>query len=92
MLQDDSPLGLALVRQETPPAYGLGSSPGGKYSVRFKLPDVYGVFQLKVDYNRLGYTHLHSSTQVSVRHSPLFGQSGPVWAAGWPGPVTLVLS
>ncbi|XP_062316002.1 dolichyl-diphosphooligosaccharide--protein glycosyltransferase 48 kDa subunit [Osmerus eperlanus] len=40
---------------------------GGKYSVQFKLPDVYGVFQFKVDYNRLGFTHLYSSTQVSVR-------------------------
>uniref|UniRef100_A0A8C1GES5 Dolichyl-diphosphooligosaccharide--protein glycosyltransferase 48 kDa subunit n=1 Tax=Cyprinus carpio TaxID=7962 RepID=A0A8C1GES5_CYPCA len=40
---------------------------GEKYSVQFKLPDVYGVFQFKVDYNRLGYTHLYSSTQVSVR-------------------------
>uniref|UniRef100_A0A8C5WGM2 Dolichyl-diphosphooligosaccharide--protein glycosyltransferase 48 kDa subunit n=1 Tax=Leptobrachium leishanense TaxID=445787 RepID=A0A8C5WGM2_9ANUR len=40
---------------------------GGKYSVEFKLPDVYGVFQFKVDYNRLGYTHLYSTTQVSVR-------------------------
>ncbi|KAK0152661.1 Dolichyl-diphosphooligosaccharide--protein glycosyltransferase subunit [Merluccius polli] len=40
---------------------------GGKYSVQFTLPDVYGVFQFKVDYNRLGYTHLYSSTQVSVR-------------------------
>lgn len=39
---------------------------GGKYSVQFKLPDVYGVFQFKVDYNRLGYTHLYSSTQVST--------------------------
>ncbi|XP_069774965.1 dolichyl-diphosphooligosaccharide--protein glycosyltransferase 48 kDa subunit [Narcine bancroftii] len=39
----------------------------GKYNVQFKLPDVYGVFQFKVDYNRLGYTHLYSSTQVSVR-------------------------
>ncbi|XP_061525683.1 dolichyl-diphosphooligosaccharide--protein glycosyltransferase 48 kDa subunit [Phycodurus eques] len=39
----------------------------GIYSVQFKLPDVYGVFQFKVDYNRLGYTHLYSSTQVSVR-------------------------
>lgn len=38
---------------------------GGKYSVQFKLPDVYGVFQFKVDYNRLGYTHLYSSTQAS---------------------------
>ncbi|OCT71102.1 hypothetical protein XELAEV_18038011mg [Xenopus laevis] len=40
---------------------------GGKYSVQFKLPDVYGVFQFKVDYNRLGYTHLYSTTQISVR-------------------------
>ncbi|KAL6071364.1 hypothetical protein STEG23_006212 [Scotinomys teguina] len=36
---------------------------GGKYSIQFKLPSVYGVFQFKVDYNRLGYTHLYSSTQ-----------------------------
>ncbi|XP_035014957.2 dolichyl-diphosphooligosaccharide--protein glycosyltransferase 48 kDa subunit [Hippoglossus stenolepis] len=40
---------------------------GGKYTIQFTLPDVYGVFQFKVDYNRLGYTHLYSSTQVSVR-------------------------
>ena len=32
--------------------------------MEFTLPDVYGVFQFKVDYNRLGYTHLYSSTQV----------------------------
>lgn len=37
----------------------------GEYSIQFKLPDVYGVFQFKVDYNRLGYTHLYSSTQAS---------------------------
>lgn len=37
------------------------------YYVEFKLPDVYGVFQFKVDYNRVGYTHLYSTTQVSVR-------------------------
>ncbi|XP_038078434.1 dolichyl-diphosphooligosaccharide--protein glycosyltransferase 48 kDa subunit-like isoform X2 [Patiria miniata] len=39
----------------------------GKFSTQFKLPDVYGVFQFKVDYNRIGYTHLYSTTQVSVR-------------------------
>jgi len=39
----------------------------GKFSVQYKLPDVYGVFKFLVDYNRIGYTHLHSSTQVSVR-------------------------
>jgi len=37
------------------------------YVAKFKLPDVYGVFKFVVDYNRLGYTHLYSSTQVSVR-------------------------
>lgn len=37
------------------------------YYIEFKLPDVYGVFQFKVDYNHIGYTHLYSSTQVSVR-------------------------
>lgn len=37
------------------------------YGADFKLPDVYGVFQFKVDYNRIGYTHLFSTTQMSVR-------------------------
>lgn len=37
------------------------------YYIDFKLPDVYGVFQFKVDYCRIGYTHLYSTTQVSVR-------------------------
>ncbi|KAB0795596.1 hypothetical protein PPYR_12435 [Photinus pyralis] len=39
----------------------------GKYEAIFKIPDVYGVYQLNVDYDRVGYTHLYSSTQVSVR-------------------------
>jgi oligosaccharyltransferase complex subunit beta len=39
----------------------------GKYEARFTIPDVYGVFQFKVDYNRMGFTHLFSTTQVSVR-------------------------
>lgn len=43
------------------------TSDGKKYIAEFKLPDVYGVFQFKVDYNRIGYTHLFSTTQVSVR-------------------------
>jgi len=37
------------------------------YGIDFKLPDVYGVFQFKVNYARLGYTFLNSATQVSVR-------------------------
>ncbi|XP_022194380.1 dolichyl-diphosphooligosaccharide--protein glycosyltransferase 48 kDa subunit [Nilaparvata lugens] len=39
----------------------------GKYETVFRIPDVYGVYKLKVDYNRVGYTHVYSSTQVSVR-------------------------
>ncbi|ESO04128.1 hypothetical protein HELRODRAFT_186308 [Helobdella robusta] len=39
----------------------------GVFSTRFKLPDVYGVYQFRVDYNRIAYTHLFSATQVSVR-------------------------
>lgn len=40
---------------------------GGHYQAKFNIPDVYGVYQFKVDYDRVGYTHLYSSTQVSVR-------------------------
>ena len=32
----------------------------------FKVPDVYGVYQFRIDYNRIGYTRLQSSTQVSL--------------------------
>lgn len=45
----------------------LQRKPGGRYEANFKIPDVYGVYQFKVDYNRIGYTHLYSTTQVSVR-------------------------
>jgi oligosaccharyltransferase complex subunit beta len=38
-----------------------------RYFAEFELPDVYGVFKFKVDYNRLGYTHLFNAIQVSVR-------------------------
>lgn len=36
----------------------------GKYEAVFKIPDVYGVYQFKVNYHRMGYTALYSSTQV----------------------------
>uniref|UniRef100_A0A0P4W9M7 Dolichyl-diphosphooligosaccharide--protein glycosyltransferase 48 kDa subunit n=1 Tax=Scylla olivacea TaxID=85551 RepID=A0A0P4W9M7_SCYOL len=42
-------------------------SSNGLFSVKFKVPDVYGVYQFKVEYNRVGFTRLYSSTQVSVR-------------------------
>jgi len=39
----------------------------GKLSARFMVPDVYGVYQFKVEYNRIGYTRLYSATQIPVR-------------------------
>jgi len=39
----------------------------GTYVARFKVPDVYGVYKMEVDYKRDGLSYLFSSTQVSVR-------------------------
>jgi oligosaccharyltransferase complex subunit beta len=36
----------------------------GLYSTSFKVPDVYGVFQFKVEYQRLGYTGVSLAKQV----------------------------
>lgn len=44
-----------------------GSS--GLYEARFKIPDVYGVYQFKIDYHRKGYTFVNSATQVSQQIS-----------------------
>ncbi|CAG2118184.1 unnamed protein product [Medioppia subpectinata] len=40
---------------------------GNSYVSNFKIPDVYGVYQFKVEYKRIGFTYVYSSTQVSVR-------------------------
>ncbi|XP_013197618.1 dolichyl-diphosphooligosaccharide--protein glycosyltransferase 48 kDa subunit [Amyelois transitella] len=45
----------------------LKPKPNGVYEAVFKVPDVWGVYQFKVDYDRIGYTRLYHSTQVSVR-------------------------
>lgn len=45
----------------------LKPTSSGNFVAQFKIPDVYGIFKFDVDYNRIGYTHLFSSTQVSVR-------------------------
>jgi len=37
----------------------------GLYESKFKIPDVYGVFQFKIDYHRKGYTFLTSAVQVN---------------------------
>jgi len=40
---------------------------GGLIGTTFQIPDVYGVYQFKVNYQRLGLTRISTSTQVSVR-------------------------
>ncbi|MCL7028639.1 hypothetical protein MKW94_023044 [Papaver nudicaule] len=45
----------------------LSSDKKGLYSTIFKVPDVYGVFQFKVEYQRLGYTSVSLSKQIPVR-------------------------
>ncbi|XVF61972.1 hypothetical protein PTKIN_Ptkin08bG0178500 [Pterospermum kingtungense] len=45
----------------------LSTNEKGLYHASFKVPDVYGVFQFKVDYQRLGYTSLSLSKQIPVR-------------------------
>ncbi|TYI20491.1 hypothetical protein ES332_A07G241900v1 [Gossypium tomentosum] len=39
----------------------LSNDKKGLYSASFKVPDVYGVFQFKVEYEKLGYTSLSLS-------------------------------
>ncbi|KAJ3391606.1 hypothetical protein HDU92_008955 [Lobulomyces angularis] len=45
----------------------LKPTPEGKFIVHFKLPDVYGVFTFKVEYNRHGYSWILSESNVQVR-------------------------
>ncbi|XXG49382.1 hypothetical protein AAC387_Pa02g3584 [Persea americana] len=45
----------------------LSNDQKGHYYTSFRVPDVYGVFQFKVEYQRLGYTSLSLSKQIPVR-------------------------
>ncbi|CAA2960930.1 dolichyl-diphosphooligosaccharide--protein glycosyltransferase 48 kDa subunit-like [Olea europaea var. sylvestris] len=45
----------------------LSTNQKGLYHTSFKVPDAYGVFQFKVEYQRLGYTSLSLSKQIPVR-------------------------
>ena len=38
---------------------------GGQLEAQFRVPDTYGIFKFVIDYNRVGYSHLQSATQVS---------------------------
>lgn len=39
----------------------------GRIWTRFMIPDVYGVYQFRINYLRLGLTRLQTTTQVSIR-------------------------
>jgi len=43
----------------------LNNMKNGKYEFTFKIPDTYGVYQFKVEYNRIGFTAIRSSTMVN---------------------------
>ncbi|XP_010465067.1 PREDICTED: dolichyl-diphosphooligosaccharide--protein glycosyltransferase 48 kDa subunit isoform X1 [Camelina sativa] len=45
----------------------LSADKKGLFHTSFKVPDVYGVFQFKVEYEKLGYTTLSLSKQIPVR-------------------------
>ncbi|OAY29485.1 dolichyl-diphosphooligosaccharide--protein glycosyltransferase 48 kDa subunit [Manihot esculenta] len=45
----------------------LSSDKKGLFYTAFKVPDVYGVFQFKIEYQRLGYTTLSLAKQIPVR-------------------------
>nr|CAG4635437.1 EOG090X05EE [Artemia franciscana] len=45
----------------------LVKGPGSSFVAHFKIPDIYGVFQFKMEYAKVGYTFLKNVTQVSVR-------------------------
>jgi oligosaccharyltransferase complex subunit beta len=36
----------------------------GQLEAQFLVPDTYGIYKFIIDYNRIGYTHLYSDTQV----------------------------
>ncbi|XP_021861374.1 dolichyl-diphosphooligosaccharide--protein glycosyltransferase 48 kDa subunit [Spinacia oleracea] len=46
----------------------LSTDEKGLYYTSFKVPDAYGVFQFKIEYQRLGYTSLSLAKQIPVRH------------------------
>ena len=57
----------------------LKRASGSTYHAKFVVPDVYGVFQFKLEYQRLGYTRLYSTTQVREGGSWERQVGGSLW-------------
>jgi len=39
----------------------------GNYTIRFKIPDVFGIYKFTIDYMRYGWSYLHQEDLVTVR-------------------------
>merc|ERR1712226_1751019 len=61
----------------------------GNMIARFKVPDTYGVYQFKVNYNRVGLTRLATADQISViplrhdKYERFIGQAYPYYASAF---------
>lgn len=47
---------------------GLSHAGNGVYKTVMKLPDLHGVYQFKINYNRAGYSVIQLADKVKVRH------------------------
>jgi oligosaccharyltransferase complex subunit beta len=67
----------------------LDNQKDGKMVGKFKVPDTYGVYQFKVNYHRVGYTRVYTTTQISVvplRHNQyerFIGSAYPYYASAF---------
>jgi len=56
---------------------------------KFKVPDTYGVYQFKVNYNRVGLSRLSTADQISViplrhdKYERFIGQAYPYYASAF---------
>ena len=55
------------IRSTFPPPI-LKSSDSALYTLKFKLPDHYGVFHFKIDYRRAGLSYIEERKQFTLRH------------------------
>ncbi len=61
---------------------GAAPRPQGTFSARFKAPDVYGVFKLRVAHRRLGYTPIELEQQAR-RPAPRARRLAPRDSVRW---------
>lgn len=68
---------------------GLAHDGRGHFAAAFSTPDVYGVFQFKVEYSRPGYTYVRQADTVTVRpfrhneYERFIGSASPYYFAAF---------